>query len=345
MKKSNFIRATVIVLILISVVLLATGGSVAYFLFSPNFTPEKTRLIYISPDRNFRLLCRQLQDSAQCRNLTSFIRIAERMKYPETMKTGCYAVYPGMNNYDLLNNLRRGHQELVQITFNNIRTKEELVERLSAQLMLESAELSSLLNDAAFCDSMEFTLQTIPAMFIPNTYEIYWNISAVKLIQRMKREYSAFWTEARRNKAEKAGISPVDAAILASIVEEESAATEEYPIIAGLYMNRLHRGMPLQADPTVKYALGNFTLHRILYEHLNVDSPYNTYLYSGLPPGPIRIPSIAGMDAVLNYSKHNYLYMCAKEDFSGKHNFAVSLAEHNRNAGRYQAALNRLGIR
>ena len=192
---------------------------------------------------------------------------------------------------------------------------------------------------------MGFTSQTIPAMFIPNTYEMYWNISAGKLMQRMKREYTAFWTETRRSRAEKAGISPVEAAILASIVEEESAATEEYSIIAGLYINRLHRGMPLQADPTVKFALGNFTLHRILHEHLNVDSPYNTYLYSGLPPGPIRIPSIAGVDAVLNYSKHHYLYMCAKEDFSGKHNFAASLAEHNRNAGRYQAALNRLGIR
>jgi UPF0755 protein len=182
-------------------------------------------------------------------------------------------------------------------------------------------------------------------MFIPNTYEVYWNISAEKLIERMKREYDAFWTEERRNQAQKARLTPLDVSILASIIEEESAMTDEYPTIAGLYINRLHRGIPLQADPTVKYALGDFAIQRILYEHLQIDSPYNTYLYTGLPPAPLRIPSLKGLESVLNYLKHNYLYMCAKEDFSGRHNFAVTLSEHNRNADRYRAELNRRGIR
>ena len=161
---------------------------------------------------------------------------------------------------------------------------------------------------------------------------------------RMKREYKAFWNASRQEKAQAAGLSPVEVSVLASIVEEESAAVDEYPVIAGLYLNRLKAGIPLQADPTVKFAVGDFSLRRILDKHLEVDSPYNTYKYAGLPPGPIRIPSIQALEAVLNYTKHRYLYMCAKEDFSGRHNFAVTLAEHNRNAARYRSELNRRKI-
>jgi UPF0755 protein len=347
MRKSKPVRVAVIAgVIVLFVMLLAVGGvGVWWMLFAPNFTPERAYRIHIYPENDFRWLCRQLEDSAHCRNIETFVWLAGLLKYPDNMRSGYYAVDPGMNNRDLLNRLRRGYQERVQLTFNNIRTKEELVERLSAQLMVAGDELAGLLNDEAFCDSMGFTLSTLPAMFIPNTYEVYWNISARNLMQRMKREYVAFWTEARCNKAEKIGISPVEVATLASIVEEESAATEEYPVIAGLYINRLHCGMPLQADPTVKYAVGDFTLRRVLYRHRDVDSPYNTYLYEGLPPGPIRIPSITALDAVLDYAKHHYLYMCAKEDFSGRHNFTASLAEHSSNAARYQAALNRLRVR
>jgi UPF0755 protein len=261
------------------------------------------------------------------------------------MKTGRYAVTPGMNNIDLIKTLRRGTQEPVRITFNSVRTVEDLAERLSAQLMTDSEDLMALLGDPDYCATMGFTPQTIAAMFIPNTYEIYWNISAENLLRRMKREYDAFWTDARVLRAQRIGLSPLQISVLASIVEEESAATDEYPVIAGLYINRLHRGIPLQADPTVKFALGDVSLQRILNEHLTVDSPYNTYLHTGLPPGPLRIPSITGLDAVLNYSKHNFLYMCAREDFSGRHNFAATLAEHNRNAERYRSALNRKGIR
>jgi UPF0755 protein len=182
-------------------------------------------------------------------------------------------------------------------------------------------------------------------MFIPNTYEVYWNTPAEKLIERMKREYDVFWNNDRRRKAENIRLTPIEVSILASIVEEETAAPDEYPIVAGLYLNRLYKGMMLQADPTVKFAVGDFSLRRILNRHLEVDSPYNTYMYAGLPPGPIRIPSPKSIDAVLNHTVHNYLYMCAKEDFSGRHNFAVTLKEHNKNAEKYRAELNRRGIK
>ena len=267
------------------------------------------------------------------------------LKYQANIRTGRYAVSSGMSNLQLLNDLRRGHQVATRLTFNNIRFKEDLAERLDEQLMLDKDELLSLLNDSAYCDSLGFTTETITSLFIPNTYEVYWNIPADKLMQRMKREYIAFWTDVRLEKAKAIGLTPAEVATLASIVEEETAASDEYPIVAGLYLNRLHRGIPLQADPTVKFAVGDFTLQRILFEHLEVDSPYNTYKHAGLPPGPLRIPTIKGMDSVLNYMKHNYLYMCAKEDFSGRHNFAATLAEHNRNANRYRAELNRRKIR
>ncbi|MDR2121212.1 MAG: endolytic transglycosylase MltG [Tannerella sp.] len=319
--------------------------AVAYLLVSPNFFPEKTYYIYVYPDRDFDRLCHELEDSAHCLFILPFIKMAEYLKYPDNMKTGRYAVTSGMNNIDLLKILRRGTQKPVQITFNNIRTVEDLADCLSGQLMINGEDLTALLGNADYCAGMGFTPQTVAAMFIPNTYEIYWNVSAENLLRRMKREYDTFWTDMRVEQAGEIGLSPVQVAVLASIVEEESAATDEYPVIAGLYINRLKRGMPLQADPTVKFALGNVSLQRILKEHLTVDSPYNTYLHTGLPPGPLRIPSIAGLVSVLNYRKHNFLYMCAKEDFSGRHNFAATLDEHNRNAERYRAALNRRGIR
>lgn len=313
--------------------------------WAPNFMPKETVYLYIGKEKNFGDLCHQLIDSAGCSRIETFKQLAGLLKYQGNMRTGRYAVSPGMNNLDLLNNLRRGHQVATRLTFNNIRFKDDLAECLDEQLMLDKEELLSLLNDSVYCDSLGFTTETITAMFIPNTYEVYWNIPAKKLMQRMKREYKAFWTDKRLEKAKTIGLTPLEVAILASIVEEETAAVDEYPIVAGLYLNRLHRGIPLQADPTVKFAVGDFSLQRILFEHLEIESPYNTYKYAGLPPGPLRIPTIKGMDSVLNYMKHNYLYMCAKEDFSGRHNFAATLAEHNRNANRYRAELNRRKIR
>lgn len=345
-KKKQSKRNIIAGILLFFVLLIAGVGVWGYRLaWAPNFMPQETVYIYIGKDKSFTDLCWQLQDSAGCSRIGSFKQLAGMLKYQANIRTGRYAVSPGMSNLQLLNDLRRGHQVATRLTFNNIRFKEDLAERLDEQLMLDKDELLSLLNDSAYCDSLGFTTETITSLFIPNTYEVYWNIPADKLMQRMKREYIAFWTDVRLEKAKAIGLTPAEVATLASIVEEETAASDEYPIVAGLYLNRLHRGIPLQADPTVKFAVGDFTLQRILFEHLEVDSPYNTYKYAGLPPGPLRIPTIKGMDSVLNYMKHNYLYMCAKEDFSGRHNFAATLAEHNRNANRYRAELNRRKIR
>ncbi|MDR0575182.1 MAG: endolytic transglycosylase MltG [Tannerella sp.] len=325
----------------------AVCGAIAYgLLYMPNFKLSETKYVYIYEDhKDFDALCEELRDSAGCRHIDLFRILAGFREYPGNMKSGRFAVEPDMNNHTLLNRLRRGQQTPVRLTFNNIRLLGDLTARLSDQLMIEEDDLLSRLGDDEYSESLGFNAATIKAMFIPNTYEVYWNISADKLIERMKREYDAFWNENRLAKAGELRMSPVEVSILASVVEEETTVPDEYPVVAGLYINRLRRGMPLQADPTVKYAVGDFSLRRILNKHLEVESPYNTYLHEGLPPGPIRVPSVKGIDAVLNYTKHNYLYMCAKEDFSGRHNFAVTLSEHNRNADKYRAELNRRGIR
>jgi len=217
---------------------------------------------------------------------------------------------------------------------------------LAPHLMIDSVAIANALKDTVLCHQLGYDTATVVALFVPNTYEVYWNISAEALLQRMKKENDAFWNaQGRKEKAAALGLTPVEVATLASIVDEETAANAEKPTIAGLYLNRLRQGMLLQADPTVKFALGDFTLRRILNRHLEVDNPYNTYLYPGLPPGPIRVPSVVGIDAVLNHQQHDYLYMCAKEDFSGTHNFAHTLQEHLRNAARYAAALNQRGIK
>jgi UPF0755 protein len=312
----------------------------------PNFTSAGTKYVYIrEDDKNFSRLCEELHDSAGCENIRSFEFLAKLRNYPENMKSGRYAVEPGMNNHILLNRLRRGQQSPVRLTFNNVRFIDDLIEKFAAQLMPDNDDFFLCIGNEDYCKSLGFNTETVKAMFIPNTYEVYWNTPADKLIKRMKSEYDTFWTTNRLKKAENIRLSPIQVSILASIVEEETPVPEEYPVVAGLYINRLIKGMPLQACPTVKYAVGDFSLKRILNKHLEVDSPYNTYLHEGLPPGPIRIPSIKGIDAVLNYMHHNYLYMCAREDFSGRHYFAVTLKEHNRNAERYHAELNRKGIR
>ncbi|MDR2147790.1 MAG: endolytic transglycosylase MltG [Tannerella sp.] len=340
-KKKLFYILFISLLVAVSII-----GVVAYYiLYMPNFEPSETEYVYIQEDnKDFDALCDDLQ-AAGCRDIRFFKWLAELRKYPQNMKAGRYAVTPGMSNNTLLNRLRRGQQTPVKLTFNNMRLISDLIERLSEQLMVSGEELLSLISDETYCESLGFNTSTVKTMFIPNTYEVYWTISAEKLMERMKQEYDRFWTAERRAKAEKIGLTPVEISILASIVEEETAASDEYPVVAGLYINRLHKGMLLQADPTVKYAVGDFSLQRILNVHTGVDSPYNTYRYEGLPPGPIRIPSPQSIDAVLNYTSHNYLYMCAKEDFSGRHNFATTMREHNINADKYRAELNRRGIR
>ena len=227
----------------------------------------------------------------------------------------------------------------------SVRTVDRLVRAVSRQLMIDSLDIAKLISDSAYCAQMGYTQETLPSLFIPNTYEVYWNMSADAFMKRMQKEHAAFWNNDRLKKAQHIGLTPEEVSTLASIVEEETANGPEKPMVAGLYINRLNKGMLLQADPTVKFGLQEFGLKRILFKHLEVDSPYNTYKHAGLPPGPIRIPSIQGLESVLNYTQHHYIYMCAKEDFSGTHNFAVTAAQHQANARRYQQALNRRKIK
>ncbi len=304
------------------------------------FTPDTTVYIYIDERKDFEDIVHQLKEKANLPSEKIFSILAKRMNYLSNIKTGCYAVKNGMTMMQLIRILRAGMQTPVNVTFNNIRTKADLASRLSQQLMADSISLISALNDPGKVEELGFDTSTVVCMFIPNTYEVYWDISIDKLLSRMKREYDAFWNDERKAKAQKIGLTPIEVSILASIVEEEATYPDEYPVIAGLYLNRLHRGMKLEADPTVKFAVGDFSLRRILFKHLEVDSPYNTYKYAGLPPGPIRIPSIEAIDAVLSPQQHGYLFMCAKEDLSGRHNFAATHTEHVRNAVRYQRALN-----
>jgi UPF0755 protein len=272
--------------------------------------------------------------------------VAKLMKYPEHVKPGRYELKDGATNRQLINLLKAGIQSPLKLTFTNVRLRRELATKLSNQIDARPSEIDSLLNSPSYTRSLGFDTTTVLTMFIPNTYELYWNTSATNLMQRMKKEYEKFWTPARDAKREKRKLTRAEVSTLASIVEaEQQQHADERPRIAAVYLNRLKRGMKLQADPTVVYANGDFSIKRVLNVHLQKDSPYNTYKYSGLPPGPINLPSISSIDAVLNPEENNYLYFCAKEDFSGYHAFATNEAGHLVNARRYQAALNRAGIR
>lgn len=342
-KKSS--KIIIVSLLVFALFLFVSGIFVYNKIYSPAFGIEEPTYIYIDREKNYAKLLDDLDSVVHLKNIHLFNQIAKMMDYPKNMRSGKYEIRPEMNYLDLVRKLRSGAQTPIKLTFNNIRLKQDLSKKIGGEFLFGSVALSEKLSDVSVCETLGFDTATIVSLFIPNTYEIYWDIPVDRFLERMKKEYNSFWTNERLEKARKLNLSLIEVSILASIVEEETSRRDEYPIVAGLYLNRLKKGMLLQADPTVKFAVGDVTLKRILNKHLQVDSPYNTYKYSGLPPAPIRIPSIQAIDAVLNYTSHNYFYMCAKEDFSGRHNFAVTLNEHNRNAQRYRSALNRAGIR
>ena len=314
--------------------------------FAPNveLAEKKTESFYIPTGSTFEDVSGLIRVSGFLKNTDSFIWLAEIKGYPESIRPGHYLVKDGMSNNELVNMLRAGLQTPVKLTFNNVRTKEELAGKVANIIEADSASLRNALLDSALLIKYDFTPATISAMIIPNTYEIWWNTDADEFLERMYREYHKFWKETRLEKAQQAGMTPTEVATLASIVDEETVKSDEKPTVAGLYINRLDKGIRLQADPTIKYVLGDFTVNRVLSRDLLIDSPYNTYMYRGLPPGPIRFPSITGIEAVLNHEDHNYLYMCAKDDFSGYHNFAKTLRQHNINAAKYRRALSKRRI-
>jgi UPF0755 protein len=267
------------------------------------------------------------------------------MDYPVKVKAGRYRLTKDMSNRSLINMLKAGNQEPVNIAFQNVRLKHTLAGMISKKIESDSTSILGLLDSAAFVEKYGFNTENIYTMFIPNSYEIYWNSNAEKFFLRMHAEYLKFWNVDRKAKASKINLSQADVSILASIVDSEALNDSEMPRIAGLYMNRLLKGMRLEADPTVIFAANDFTIRRVLNKHLRINSPYNTYLNEGLPPGPITMPSINAIDAVLNYEKHDYIYMCAKEDFSGYHNYASNLSQHLQNARKFQDALNQRNIK
>ena len=306
--------------------------------FHATFGIENTVYLYIDTDDTPDSVRVKIKNTARPGISSGFPVLSALSGY--TVKSGCYAVEPEDNMFSVFRRLKQGRQTPVRLTIPNVRTMERLAGALGKKLMMDSAVVAQHFADSTFCRQYGYDTATIACLFIPNTYEVYWNTSLEDFMKRMQKENTTFWNEERLRRAEAAGLTPNEVVTLASIVDEETANNAEKTMVAGMYINRLRTGMPLQADPTIKFALQDFGLQRITNAHLTVESPYNTYLNTGLPPGPIRIPSPIGLDAVLNYTKHNYLYMCAKEDFSGTHNFASNYAEHMKNARKYWNALN-----
>ncbi len=317
-----------------------------YYCYVADFSDsESTQYIYIDGDDNQDSVRVKLEPIATGVGLMAFNTLARATDYTHHIKTGKYAIPTNTSVLTIYRNLKNGHQEPVRLTIPESRTMDRLAGSLSRKLMLDSAVVAILLRDSTFCAKQGLDTATIPCLFVPDTYEVYWNTSLENLMGRLKKEHDRFWDGERSTKAEALGLTPNEICTLASIIDEETANNAEKPMIAGMYLNRLKKGMPLQADPTVKFALKDFALKRIYHDMLQYDSPYNTYKNAGLPPGPIKIASAAGIDAVLNRVDHDYLYMCAKEDFSGTHNFAKTYQEHLRNAAKYAKALNERGIK
>lgn len=274
----------------------------------------------------------------------SFRFLAKLMKYPELVKEGRYEIKPRMGNRDALVKLRNGSQDAMPVTFNSMRQKSDLIERLGSKFEFGPRALGQVLNDPATCQAFGFDTTTIVCLFLPNTYEFFWTITPNELLGRMGREYKKFWTPERQAKAKALGLSQTQVQILASIVAAETNKRDEQPRVAGVYLNRLKRGIKLEADPTVIFALRDFSIRRLLNKQLSVDSPYNTYRYAGLPPGPINLPAPATIDAVLNAEQHDYLYFVVDARFNGYHTFSKTLAEHLANARLYQQALTKMRI-
>ncbi len=346
-KKSRFGKVIFTILFILILAALGVAYQLWVVIFKPNtWVPdEKQEAVYVPTGSNYDDVKSMLYSHGLIINRKTFEWLAEKKKLPGNIKPGRYMIADGMNNNEVINLLRSGQQAPVDLIFNNIRTKEELAQNISTQIEADSIEIIRLLNDSSYLKGFGFTSETALAIFIPNTYEVYWTMSAREFIDRMFLEYNKFWDDTRVKKAEAIGLTPIEVSILASIVDKETTKVDEMPTIAGVYLNRLKYGWRLQADPTVVFAWGDFGIRRVLNIHKMIDSPYNTYKYYGLPPGPICIPSIAAIDAVLNRESHSYMYFCAKDDFSGYHVFSSTHEQHTINANRYRRALDQLNIK
>ncbi len=341
--KNKIIAAFIVIILIAAGAFILPRFLKKYFLSNTNLK-EKAYLCIPTGAKYSQVL-----DSVKKNNLLKDVEIfndlASDKGYPNKIKPGKYAVNPGATNRALINMLISGNQEPVKLSFQNLRLKKDFASFIGKKLEVDSVKMLSLMNDKAFTEKYGFTTDDFYTMFIPNSYEFYWNTTTEDFIKKMNEEYLKFWTSDRKTKASALNLSEKEVSILASIVDAEALVDSELPIIAGLYLNRLNRGIKLEADPTVIFAANDFTIRRVLNKQLAINSPYNTYKYSGLPPGPIMMPSVKAIDAVLNHNNHNYIFMCAKEDFSGYHNFAETEAEHLVNARKFQNALNERNIK
>lgn len=335
-KLFRFILYSLLVLILVAV----------FFIFGPNtgaFTQGE--YLYIRTGSTYEQVKEELKDEGFVRDIKSFDLLAQKAGYPDKVRAGKYHIKKGMSNFNIVRLLRSGKQTPVKLVIKKLRTKQDFINLVSNNLEADSAVLKHILADSVYLDQYGLDSNTAMCAVMPNTYEFYWNSPAEKVFRKIAKEYVDFWNESRKAKAKKQALSPQEVITIASIVEEESNMNSEKPNIASVYMNRVNKGMRLQADPTARFAYGDFTIKRITSVQTNFESPYNTYKVEGLPPGPICTPSVKSIEAVLNAPKTNYLYFCAKEDFSGYHNFASNLADHNANARKYHLALNARGIK
>lgn len=332
MKKQTIIILSIVALILIS------GIVCGFSLLNKKVRNNESVSLYIYPSENYEKVLEKLKKNGVIeKNERAFSIFSKVKKLENNIKSGHYVIEPKTSQVNLVRTLANGLQTPVKLVINKVRLKQDFAKKIANQLMLSE-------NDILLAIDNRENSQNLFDNIVCNTYEVYWNISAEKLLERLEKEADKWW-ENQSNQLEKIGLSRHEVVVLASIVEEETNKNEEKPTIAGVYINRLKKDMLLQADPTVKYAVGDFTIKRVMYKHLQTESPYNTYLNKGLPPTAICLPELSSLKAVLNYQKHNYMFFCAKEDFSGYHNFATTPNEHYRNAERYKNALNKLGIK
>lgn len=325
------------------------GGYYAYkniFQSNVNLNDKKSQIIFIPTGSKFEDVERILTESNILKNTAAFEWLSEKKKYKQAIKPGKYRILSQMSNNALINLLRAGIQEPVEINFNGLHTVDQLIGRVGRRIEADSISLFQAIHNNAYLSKYGFTEKNIQVLFVPDTYEFFWNTSVDEFFDRMAKEYKALWTDTRKKKAKSIGYSQNEVSILASIVQgEQCCDNEEKKIIAGLYINRLKQDMPLQSDPTVIFASGDFTIQRVHTAQKQIDSPYNTYQNKGLPPGPVGFAQESSIDAVLNYTKSDYIYMCAKEDLSGKHYFAKTYEQHQVYAKKYHDALDSKEIR
>ena len=340
-------RTVILVLFILLIFTIAFGYWLYKTVMSPNVrTADGNEVELFIPTGSDYDQVKQLLAEAGCIvNEKSFNWVAKKKELPANIHPGHYVLKNGMNNNQLVNMLRGGLQTPVKVTFNNIRDVDQLAGRIAKQIEADSTSISQRLHNQDYIGQLGFNSRTIPALFLPDTDEFYWNTDAEGFVNRMFQEYNKFWNEERKQQAQAKGLTPIQVSTLASIVNKETNMSDEMPRVAGVYLNRLKNNWLLQADPTLIFAWNDYTIKRVLDRHKEIESPYNTYKYAGLPPGPICIPSITAVKSVLNAEDHHYFFFCAKEDFSGYHNFAKTLTEHNHNATRYQQALNQRGIK